>query len=171
MAFARPEPTEAAEYYFRYIDQVPDGDIRELLVKQRDEALAFFASIPDERTRTPYAPGKWTLRQVLALLNDTERLFAFRAMWFARGMEAPLPSFEQDIAVANNPADHRSWQSHLDEFRTIRDSTIDLFRHLPDEAWSRQGTASDYPFSVRALAYIIVGHVAHHIAGAKANYL
>lgn len=171
MPFPRPDRSEAGDYFFRYIDQVPDGDIQALLVSQRDEALAFFGAIPDERTRTPYAPGKWTLRQVLAHVNDAERLFAFRAFWFARGLDAPLPSFDQDIAAANTPADERSWQSHLDEFRAIRDSSIDLFRHLPQEAWSRTGIASDNPFSVRALAYVIVGHVQHHIAGAKRNYL
>ncbi len=171
MPFLRPDRAEAGDYFFRYIDQVPDGDIQALLVRQRDEALAFFGAIPDERTRAPYAPGKWTLRQVLAHVNDAERLFAFRAFWFARGLDAPLPSFDQDAAAANNPADDRTWQSHLDEFRAIRDSSIDLFRHLPQEAWSRTGIASDNPFSVRALAYVVVGHMQHHIAGTKQHYL
>ena len=171
MPFPRPDRSEAGEYFFRYIDLVPEGDIRALLSAQRDEALAFFGGIPEERTGTPYAPGKWTLREVLAHVNDTERLFAFRAFWFARGLGEPLPNFDQDVAAAHTPADARSWQSHLDEFRVVRGASIALFDNLPAEAWSRAGIAAGNPFSVRALAYATVGHLQHHIVLTNERYL
>ncbi len=103
-------------------------------------------------------------------VNDTERLFAFRAFWFARGLESPLPSFDQDAAVPLAGADERSWASHIEEFQTVRAATLTLFRNLPDDAWTRRGVASGNPFTVRALAYICAGHVAHHVGVLKDRY-
>ena len=104
-------------------------------------------------------------------ITDTERAFAFRALWFARGFQAPLPSYDQNIAAAGAEADNVSWSAHVEEFRRVRLSTISLFRNLPAEAWTRSGIASDNPFTVRALAYIIAGHVAHHVAVLRERYL
>ena len=104
-------------------------------------------------------------------MNDTERLFAFRAFWFARGFESPLPSFDQNVALAAAAADARPWQSHLDEFAAVRAATLSFFRHLPVDAWERRGTASGNPFSVRALAYLSAGHVFHHVAILNERYL
>jgi hypothetical protein len=167
----RPARGEVGDYYFTYIDQVADGDIRELLTAQATDALEFFRSIPEARTLHRYAPGKWSIREVLAHVNDCERLFAFRAFWFARGFETPLPSFEQEIAAAAAGADERSWRSHVDEFTVVRAATMALFRELPEAAWRRTGIASGNPFSVRSLAYVAVGHVNHHIRIVKAAYL
>ena len=167
----RPDRTEAAEYYFTYIDQVGAGDIREILAAQADEARALFERISDEASTRRYAPGKWTIRQVLSHVNDTERLFVFRALWFARGFDSPLPSFDQDVAIAAAAADHRPWRSHVDEFRAIRAATVPFFGTMPDEAWTRRGVASGNPFSVRALAYIAAGHVAHHLRLLGERYL
>lgn len=167
----RPERDESIEYYDKYIDLVPEGDIREILERQRDEALAFLRSIPPERASHRYAPEKWTVMDVVAHVNDAERLFTMRAFWFARGMETELPSFEQEIAVATAKAGERPWSSHVEEFASVRASTITLFRYLPSEAWSRRGVASGYPFSVRALAYIGAGHVLHHTAILRERYL
>jgi hypothetical protein len=163
--------TEADEYYFTYIDQVTGSDICDVLEAQSTEAVALFRRISDERSLHRYAPGKWTIREVVSHLNDAERLFASRAFWFARGFDTPLPSFEQDIAVAHAGANERSWTSHVDEFIAIRAATLALFQHLPDAAWTRRGVASGKAFTVRALAYISAGHVTHHLRILKERYL
>jgi hypothetical protein len=167
----KPDRTEAAEYYFTYINQVPAGDIGDILETQAPETLRLLGGISDERSRHRYAPDKWTIREVVGHINDTERLFLFRALWFARGLPDPLPSFDQDVALAHAGADARAWQSHLDEFAAIRAATLSFFRNLPPEAWARRGTASGNPFSVRALAYITAGHVAHHVRILRERYL
>jgi hypothetical protein len=166
----RPERNEAASYYFTYIDQVGSGDICDLLDAQRVETVALLRGISDERSLYRYAPDKWTIREVMGHVNDAERLFVFRAFWFARGFDLPLPSFDQDVAVASAASDRRSWTSHIDEFDAVRASTSAFFRNLPDEAWTRRGIASDNPFTVRALAYIAAGHVAHHVRLLRERY-
>jgi DinB superfamily len=158
-----PDRTEAAEYYFTYINQVPEGDICAILEAQLTRTLADLQAIPDERSLYRYAPDKWSIREVLGHLNDTERLFVFRAYWFARGFDSPLPSFDQHVAMAMSGADARSWSSHIDEFKAVRLATLSFFLNLPEEAWMRRGIASDNFFTVRALAYIAAGHVAHHL--------
>ena len=167
----RPVRGEAADYYFTYIDQVGDGDIRQLLTTQAAEAVRLFRSIPDSRTLHRYEPGKWSIREVLGHLNDCERLFAFRAFWFARGFGSALPSFDQITAAATAASDTRSWPGLIEEFEAVRASTVALFGNLTEEAWQRRGTASDNPFSVRSLAYIAVGHVMHHVEILRARYL
>lgn len=157
-----PDRTEAAEYYFTYINQVAPGDIRKTLAGQTAPALAFLGGISDERSLHRDRPDQWSARQVVSHINDCERLFVYRAMWFARGFDAPLPSFDQNIAANEARADERSWQSHLDEFRAIRAATVAFFDSLRDEAWMRRGIASDNPVTVRALAFICAGHAAHH---------
>lgn len=168
---AAPDRTEAAADYFLYIDQVPEGDICALLEAQGHETLALLDGISEDRSLHRYAPGKWSIRDVVNHLNDTERLFVFRAFWFARGFESPLPSFDQTIAVAAAGADHRSWPSLLEEFRAVRQATLTFFRSLPPPAWARRGIASDNPFTVRALAYLAVGHVTHHTRILRERYL
>ena len=167
----RPALSEYAEYYVRYIDQLPDDDIAKILRTQRTDALAVFRGISEDGSLHRYAAGKWSIREVLGHVNDCERLFVFRAMWFARGMDGALPSFDQDLAVTAAGSDTRSWTSHIEEFQGLRDSTIALFAGLPDEAWSRRGTASGYEFTVRALAWITAGHCAHHLRILKERYL
>ena len=166
-----PERTETAEYYFKYIDRIKDVDIVSRLEQQLEETQAFLRGITEEKSLHRYAPEKWTIRQVWSHVNDTERVFLFRALWFARGFETPLPGFDQDVAVAAAQADERSWASHADEFRTIRQGTLAFLRSLPEEAWMRRGEASGNPFTVRALAYIIAGHVAHHVTVLQEKYL
>jgi hypothetical protein len=169
---APPDRTEAAEYYFKYIDQVdPADDICRILERQLDETVQAMSAIADERSLHRYAPDKWSIREVLSHLNDTERLFVFRAMWFARGFDSPLPSFEQDVAISTAGADERSWSSHIDEFRAVRAATLAFFQNLPADAWARRGVASGNPFTVRALAYIAAGHVTHHLRVVRERYL
>jgi uncharacterized protein (TIGR03083 family) len=167
----RPQRSEAADYYFKYIDLVPVGDIRELLDAQRSEMAALLDGVAPERIDHRYAPDKWTIREVMGHLIDTERLFVFRAFWFARGFESPLPSFDQHTAVQSAAAGDRPWRGLVDEFLSLRASTVLFFRDLPPEAWMRRGIASDCPFSVRALAYLGVGHVIHHANILRERYL
>ena len=158
----RPEPNEAAPYYSTYINLVSGDNILEAIETQLEETLSFLASVSEEQSLHRYAPEKWSIRELLSHVNDTERVFLFRALWFARGFQDPLPSFDQNIGVEGAGADKVSWARHLEEFRSIRLATINFFRNLPPEGWMRSGIASDNPFTVRALAYIIAGHVAHH---------
>jgi len=168
---AIPDRTEAAEYYFTYIDKVTGGDTCELLEAQSAETLALLHGISDEQSLHRYAPEKWSIRQVVNHLNDTERLFVFRAFWFARGFDSALPSFDQNVAVSAAGADERSWSSLVEEFRTARAATLTFFQNLPADAWARRGVASGNPFTVRALAYIAAGHVTHHTAILRERYL
>jgi uncharacterized damage-inducible protein DinB len=166
-----PARREAAPYYFTYIDQVSSPDIVGALEAQLEEAPAFFRGITEEKSLHRYAPDKWSIRQVLNHVNDTERLFLSRAFWFARNFDSPLPSFDQNICANAAAADDFSWASHVEEFRTIRLATLAFFRKLPEKAWMRSGIASGNPFTVRALAYITAGHVTHHTAIIRDKYL
>jgi hypothetical protein len=167
----RPDPTEAAPFYFTYIDQVPDGDIVELLEAQGRELLGLLRGIPEPKSLFRYADGKWSIREVVNHVNDTERVFTFRALWFARGFGSPLPSFDQNVGVAAARPDEVAWPVLVDEFQALRSATLALFRTLPDEAWTRGGVASDKQVSVRALAYMVAGHVIHHLGTLKTRYL
>jgi hypothetical protein len=168
---SRPDRNEAAEYYYTYIDQVGGGDIRDIIDAQGPETVALLRTLDDSQARHRYAPDKWTIAEVVSHLNDTERLFVFRALWFARGFETPLPSFDQNVALAAAGAGERSWSSLVDEFAAVRAATAAFFRHLPADAWMRRGTASGFEFTVRALAYIAAGHVTHHVRILRERYL
>ena len=167
----KPAPHEAAPYYSTYIDKVPAGDIRATLETQLDETRAILNGIGEEKSRHRYAPGKWSLREVASHINDTERLFVSRAFWFARRFDSPLPDFDQEIALAASSAHDIPWARHVAEFGAVRPATTHFFRNLPDAAWSRSGIAGGNPFTVRALAWITAGHVAHHIGLVKERSL
>ena len=167
----RPGQSEAAAYYFTYIDQVGGSDAGVILASQMEDSIALFAEIPEEKSLHRYGPEKWSIRQVLNHITDTERAFAFRALWFARGFETPLPGIDQDIAAAGAEADRVSWAAHVEEFRHVRLASIALFANLPSDGWMRSGIASDNRFTVRALAYIIAGHAAHHVRILRERYL
>lgn len=167
----RPQTTEAADYYFKYIDLVTSDDIVPALKTQMDETLQFLGAITEKQSLQSYAPGKWTMRDLLNHVNDGERVFAWRAFWFARGFNDPLPSFDQEVAAQTAHANNTSWAELVEEFKNLRLGTISLFKTLPEEAWSRSGVASDNPVSVRACAYIIAGHVAHHVGVLREKYL
>ena len=167
----RPEANEAAPYYFKYIDQVAGDDPAGFLATQLEEAMPFLSAISEERSLHRYAPEKWSIRQVLTHLNDTERVTVYRALWFARGFDTPLPSFDQEVCNAGAQADDVPWARQVEEFRGVRLATLSFFRNLPADAWGRSGIASGNPFSVRALAYIAGGHFAHHKAILNERYL
>ena len=168
---ARPQPNEAASYYSTYIDRVTGDDIVNVLRTQLDEVPAFLSAISEEQSLHRYAPDKWSMRELIGHVNDTERVFVFRAVWFARGFQDPLPSFDQEIAFKAAESDKVSWASHIDEFRAIRSATLAFFRNLPADAWLRSGIASGNSVTVRALAYIVAGHVSHHVAILRERYL
>jgi DinB superfamily len=167
----RPQPNEASPYYFTYIDQAPGENPLALIESQLDECHQLLSTISEDKSLHRYAMDKWSIRQVLNHLSDTERAFAFRALWFARGFNTRLPGYDQEIAAAGAQADAIPWLSHVEEFERTRLATISLFRNLPPEAWMRTGIASDSPFSVRALAFIIAGHVTHHLKIVRQRYL
>jgi hypothetical protein len=167
----RPLNDEAAPYAFRYINLVPEDDVIGALERQRDESLALFSGISEERSLHRYAPDKWSIRVLLSHVSDTERAFAFRALWFSRGFDSPLASFEQEIAAAGAEADGVSWAAHVEEFDRVRLSTISLFRNMPAAGRNRRGVASGNAITVRALAYLIAGHVRHHIHILRERYL
>jgi hypothetical protein len=158
----RPQPDEVGSYYFTYIDQVPGDDPLAVIESQLDRYVPPLLSISEEKSRYRYRPGKWSVREVLNHLSDTERAFVFRALWFARGFDSPLPGYDQIIAANGALADSISWAAHVEEFKRVRLATIAFFQNLPNDAWMRRGIASDNPFTVRALAFIVAGHVTHH---------
>lgn len=168
---ARPEPFEAAPYYFTYIDRVTGGDIVAVLADQLEDTLALCSGIREEQSLHRYAADKWSIRQVLNHVTDSERTFAFRALWFARGFDSSLPSYDQTTAARNADADAVPWGAHVEEFRRVRLASLSLFENMPAGAWERTGIASDHRFSVRALAYIIAGHLHHHVSLLRTHYL
>ena len=167
----RPKSDEAASYYFTYIDRVSSDDVVSTLQGQLDETTTFLSGISDEKSLHRYGEDKWSIRELISHVNDAERIFTCRALWFARGFEEPLPSFDQNICVAHAAANDVSWSNHIDEFRAVRSASVELFRNLSPEAWDRSGIASDNRFTVRALAYIIAGHVSHHLDVIRERYL
>jgi uncharacterized damage-inducible protein DinB len=168
----RPKSVEAAPYYFTYINRVPDGaDLLATMEAQLREGTTLFSQISEESSLHRYARDKWSIRQVLNHISDAERVFSFRALWFARGFRSALPSFEQNTAATAAEADQISWASHIEDFKRVRLASISLFRNLPTEAWLHSGTASDNEFTVRALGFIVVGHFTHHMSTLRERYL
>ena len=167
----RPAANEAAEYYSGYIQQAPGEDAVGLLQLQAEEFPALLAGISEEQSLRRYAADKWSMRELLNHISDTERAFVFRAVWFARGFDSPLPGFDQNIAAAGAGADRFSWASHIEDFRAVRAATLTFFRNLSEDAWGKSGIASGNFFTVRALAYITAGHAAHHVRILRERYL
>lgn len=159
----RPKPGEYNPYYDRYISLVLGNDILEILEKQLPKTLALLSGRSEGEGNLRYAPGKWTLKEVLGHLNDTERIMGYRALRIARGDQNPLPGFEQADYVQAANFNSRSLAMLLEEFRTVREATLALFWDLPVEAWSRRGTVSGYSATVRGLAFTSAGHERHHM--------
>jgi hypothetical protein len=161
---------EAAPYYFKYIDRVSTDNIIDFLKSQMKEFLVLLKKISEQKSLFRYEPNKWTIREVLNHINDIERVFLYRGLWFARGFDSQLPDCNQDTAVDNSGAVDCPWANHIREFTTVRMATLSFLRNLPATAWSREGIAGGNKFTVRAIAYIIAGHVSHHIAILKERY-
>lgn len=167
----RPEASEYNPYFERYISLVPDGDLLTILREQLKRTLATFASISDAQAATRYAEGKWSVKELVGHMIDSERIFAYRALRFARGDTTPLPGYEQDDYIRNASFDACSFESLASEFESVRRATIFLFKHLDAEAWTRTGKANDSAVSVRALGYMIAGHELHHTEILRTRYL
>lgn len=166
----RPESGEHLPYFSLYIDQVPECDLLPFLASQSSAFLDELKAFTPERSLLRYAEGKWSLREVVQHISDAERIFAYRLLRIARGDETPLPGFEQNGYVVAGNADAIGWYSLLTEFSAVRQATLTLAGNLAEDAWPRTGTASGHNMSVRALAYIIAGHVEHHRALIRTHY-
>lgn len=168
---ARPSTDEYASFYETYVSLVPDADVTGTLERQSAETSALLRSLPEERAGHSYEPGKWSVRQLVGHVIDTERIFSYRALAISRGERQPLPGMDQEEYMAGANFDARTLASLAEEFEAVRRSTLLLLRHLSPEAWGRRGTASDNEVTVRALAYIIAGHEAHHVRILRERYL
>jgi DinB superfamily len=158
----RPEPTEYAENYANYIAQVPGADVLGVLESQRLQMLQLFAGRSERDGNFRYAPGKWTVKEVLGHVTDAERIFTYRALRIARGDQTPLPGFEQDDYVRNGGFGGRTLGGLVDEFAAVRGASIALFRSFDEETFARRGVANQKEVTVRALAFITAGHQIHH---------
>jgi hypothetical protein len=167
----RPLPTEYAPYYQKYVQLVGAGDVLSILERQMDIALGIWGGLDEEKARHRYAPGKWSVKEVVGHLLDTERVFGLRALWFARGDPGPLPSMEQDEWVPNGGFDARPIADLAEEYRAVRRATLLLFRGLDAAALERRGVASGKEISVRAFPWLIAGHERHHLGILKERYL
>lgn len=167
----KPGRDEAPDYYFTYIDLVEPGDIREVLARQAASTDAFLRSLPSGAGELRYAPEKWSVAEVIGHISDTERVFALRALWFARGLPAPLPGFDQDVAVAGSGAHARELDGLREEQAAVRGASMALFSGLPAAAWARRGVANGREFSVKAIAFMLAGHCEHHLNFVRERYL
>jgi hypothetical protein len=166
----RPDKDDYGPFYQNYIDQVPEGDILQLL---DENSLRFVTKLKDlSKTEWDhsYQSGKWTVKEIIMHIIDTERIMSYRALRVARGDSTPLPGFEQDDYVQNMEISLRSSSSIIKEFKSVRASTETLFHNLERGAWNQRGVASGYPITVNALAYIIIGHIYHHLNVLKEKY-
>jgi hypothetical protein len=163
-AIGQPETTEYAPTYERYVALVRGADILKTLGDQALVVRRALSALPEARAGFRYAPDKWTIREVVGHCIDAERVFAYRTMCFARGESAPLPSFDENEYTRHSGHDGVPLGELLEEFGFVRSATLAQLRHLPAGVWQRVGVASGKPVSVRALAFIMAGHVAHHLA-------
>lgn len=167
----RPDTTEYAEFYAGYVSVVPDGNVIETLRRQRSDFVDLFRRIPPEKVNHRYAPGKWSIKEVLGHVCDTEWIFTYRALTFARGDSTPLPGMDQNEYMAGSDFNIRTMDSLIDQFIHLRGASVNLFEGFNEHTLNRMGTASGFPVSVRALIWIIAGHGLHHANVLKNKYL
>ena len=162
LVISRPQPGEYAPYYDRYISLVAGDDILGTLDQQRRQMVLLLSCRSDADGDFRYAPDKWSAKEVLGHINDTERIFAYRALRIARSDATPMEGFEQDDYVRNGSFGGRPLSDLIEDFIAVRRATFSLLRNLDEAAWSRRGIANKNEVSVRALAYIVAGHELHH---------
>ncbi len=167
----KPTKSEFLPYYERYISLVPDGDVVSTLTNQIGETLALLRGLPASSSTYRYAPGKWSVSELVGHMIDSERIFTGRALRFGRNDPTPIPGFEQDDYVRNSSFDAYPLSELASELEAVRQSTVFLFRHMNEEAWTRRGIANNAEVSVRALAFIIAGHELHHREIVLTRYL
>jgi hypothetical protein len=168
---SRPQQAEYDPYYQKYISLVPENEIIPALKNQIDELADLFKGVPEEKGTYTYADGKWTVKEVLSHLIDGERMFAYRAFRIARGDKTPIEGFEQDGYIENSYANLRTLAELMREFDLLREANLMFFSNLESSDWVRTGTANNVEISVRSLAWIMVGHIRHHVAILKERYL
>jgi uncharacterized damage-inducible protein DinB len=167
----RPLPDEYAAYAQPDVDLVEGEDIVAALAAQRDTVIEMF-SIDEDRARgLTYAPGKWTLKEVLGHLADDERIFAYRALCIARGDTTPLPGFDENEYMAGANFESRPLADIVAEYRTVRRATLTLFMSMTPETWLRRGIVNEYEATVRGLAFHVAGHELHHLNVVRERYL
>jgi hypothetical protein len=170
-AVNRPAADECAPFYADYIARVPDGDVSEFLAKQLASLSVLLAAASEELAEHRYAPGKWSVKEVVAHITDAERVLAYRLLRFARGDETELAGYDENRYVAASSAGRRTLAALLDELRAVRAATLTLIGGLEPAAWQRAGVANGARVSVRALAWIIAGHAQHHEHLLRTRYL
>ena len=169
---ARPAADEHNPSFSRYIDRVPEGsDVVALLAAQDAEMASLLGGVDEARAAYRYAEGKWSIKQVVGHLADTERVMTYRLLCIARGDETSLPGFDENAFAENAGSDARTLADLVAEWRAVRAATLPLVANLPDEAWNRRGTANGNPATPRALAWITAGHVIHHVDILRERYL
>lgn len=166
----RPDPSDYAPYFSRYIDLVPETDIITALESQMADTTKSLRSISEERGSFRYAPGKWTIKGVIGHVGDGERVFGYRAMCFARGEKTSLPNFDENTYAEQ--ADFERWpmKALVDHLEQQRRANVLMFRNLADDAWDRKGLASNNPATPRSMAFIMVGHERHHLRVLREKY-
>lgn len=167
---ARPEATEFPSFYAGYVASIPDGDIRTIVRDEKEALAATLGSIPESRGGYRYAEGKWSIKTLIGHMIDAERIFSYRALRLARGDKTPLPGFEENSYAIAARSDERTVADLVSEMLDVRTSTIRLFDSLPDDAWDRSAMVSVGEVTVRALAYITVGHARHHLNVLRERY-
>lgn len=167
----RPEPgTEYAPFYETYVSKVPEAEVLPVLEAQVAQVRRLAAAVAPERERFRYAPGKWSVREVFGHLADSERLFGYRALCIGRGDRAPLPGFDQVRYLAEAGFDEVPLAELAAELAALRETNVTLLRRMDEAAWARIGTANGTPVSVRALAFIMAGHLRHHAGILRERY-
>jgi uncharacterized protein (TIGR03083 family) len=170
VSVGRPEPDEIPAHFVGYIGRVPENDPVAVLAAQIDVTAALLRGLSEADALKRYAPGKWSVKEIVGHLADTERIMAYRALRIARGDETPLPGFDENAYVPPAKFDTRTLPDLVAELRTTRAATLALFRTFDADAWRRRGTASGKPVSVRAIGYMIPGHERHHMEILKTRY-
>lgn len=168
---ARPDATEFAPYYGTYVGKVPEGDLLSILETQRRDTQALLAGLSETQALHRYAPGKWSVKEVIGHVADAERVFSYRALRFARGDRTPLPGFDENAYTPAGHFDARPLPDLAAELNAVRRATIPLFASFDAEVLARRGPASGHEISVRALAYVIAGHERHHLGILRERYL
>ena len=168
---ARPNPTDFPDFFNGYISEVPEDELSEAFANQLPVVRLLLSSVTEQESLYAYAPGKWTIKEMMQHIIDTERIFAYRAVCIARKEKISLPSFDENEYANNADANRRNWLDLCNEFMNARRSTQDLFESFTYEMLQQSGTSNNRKISVLSLGFIIVGHLYHHIHILKDRYL